>query len=152
LVPPNVYGPHDNWSLEEGHVVPALIHKFYLAKGKGANVGIWGSGSPLREFVYSADIAKLSLWAVHNLDREEPLMLTSGIETSIAQLANEISQEMGFEGEILFDTSKPDGQLRKPSSSVALEKLLPNFNFTELKFGLKETISWFNGQYPNVRM
>jgi GDP-L-fucose synthase len=152
LVPPNVYGPHDNWSLTEGHVVPALIHKFHKAKLKNEKVEIWGSGKPLREFVYASDIAKLSLWAVFNLDQEEPLMLTSGIETSIAQLVDNIAAEIGFNGEIFFNTSKPDGQMRKPSSAIALEKLNPNFKFTELTTGLKETISWFEKEFPNVRV
>ncbi|MCX6800151.1 MAG: NAD-dependent epimerase/dehydratase family protein, partial [Candidatus Falkowbacteria bacterium] len=83
VIPTNVYGPYDNYSIENGHVLPALIHKIYLAKKNETPFVVWGSGEPLREFVYSQDIAKLSLWALDNYNEESPIIFTSGIENSI---------------------------------------------------------------------
>ena len=120
LIPTNIYGPHDNWNLTEGHVVPALIHKCAVAKQSGDPLVVWGSGTPLREFVYSRDVAALSLWAAAEYDSETPLILTSGIEVSIRNLVESVVEAMGFQGEVVFDADKPDGQFRKPSSAEPL--------------------------------
>jgi GDP-L-fucose synthase len=152
LIPTNIYGPHDNWNLMEGHVVPALIHKCYLAKQSGEPLVVWGSGTPLREFVYSRDIGALSLWAVSNYDSEVPLILTSGTEVSIRDLVGSVVEAMDFNGEVVFDADKPDGQFRKPSSAEPLHKLVPDFEFTSLRDGMDETVRWFVEHYPQVRM
>ena len=150
-IPTNVYGPFDNWSLSEGHVVPALIHKAYLAKAHGEPLVIWGSGRPLREFVFSRDVARLADWMVENYSGADPLILTSGVETSIAELAECVVDAIGFEGEVIFDSAKPEGQFRKPSDSSRLRALWPNFEFTPLQVGLQETVEWFVSHYPEVR-
>lgn len=151
-VPTNIYGPGDNFNLTEGHVVPALIHKTYLAQKQGSPLTVWGSGKPLREFIYSKDVAELTVWMLENYSSEEPLILTSGVEVSISSLVSSISLSMDFEGEIVFDASKPDGQLRKPSSNAALMEKLPNFEFTQLDHGLSITVEWFKNSYPKIRM
>jgi GDP-L-fucose synthase len=152
LIPTNIYGPHDNWNLTEGHVVPALIHKCYLAMQSGDPLVVWGSGKPLREFVYSRDIAALSLWAAAEYESETPLILTSGIEISIRDLVDSVVNAMGFEGEVVFDSEKPDGQTRKPSSAEPLHELLPSFEFTDLQDGIAATVQWFVERFPNVRI
>ena len=152
LIPTNIYGPHDNWNLTEGHVVPALIHKCAVAKQSGDPLVVWGSGTPLREFVYSRDVAALSLWAAAEYDSETPLILTSGIEVSIRNLVESVVEAMGFQGEVVFDADKPDGQFRKPSSAEPLRELLPDFEFTTLRDGMDETVRWFVEHYPNIRM
>ncbi len=151
VVPANIYGSHDNWNLEEGHVVPSLIHKCYLAKIKKEPLKVWGSGSPLREFIYSLDVAKLSDWALHNYEGLDPIILTSGIETSIRELVMSVVEAMDFRGEVQFDESKPEGQHRKPSNSLPLKKLLPDFKFTNLQEGIFNTTEWFLKNYPNIR-
>lgn len=151
-IPPNIYGPNDNFNLTDGHVVPALIHKTFLAESQGKNLSVWGSGKPLREFVYSEDIAKLSLWMLEHYSASEPLILSSGIETSIHELCQLIASSVGFRGEIQFDSSKPDGQFRKPSDSTVLKELCPGFDFTSLSNGIEKTVKWFNDNYPKVRM
>ncbi|QLL24326.1 GDP-L-fucose synthase [Actinobacteria bacterium IMCC26103] len=150
-IPTNIFGPRDNFNLIEGHVVPALIHKTYLAKKEKTNLTVWGSGKPLREFVFSKDVAKITLWMLNNYSDSEPLILTSGTETSIRDLVECVVREMDFSGEINFDKTKPDGQFRKPSSNEALLERLPNFSFTKLSDGVKETVEWFNGNYPSIR-
>lgn len=151
VIPTNIYGPHDNFNLLEGHVVPALIHKVFLAIKEQKPLHIWGSGKPLREFVYSHDIAKLAVWMLNNYFGEESVILSSGIENSIEELTNQICQAMNFEGQIVKDLDKPDGQFRKPSDTSALKLLFPDFEFTELETGITQTVEWFLTNYPNVR-
>jgi GDP-L-fucose synthase len=150
-IPTNIYGPNDNFNLTEGHVVPALIHRIYLAKKNGTDLSVWGSGKPLREFVYSGDIAKLTMWAIENYSEDEPIIFSSGIEVSIRELTELVAKKMGFEGQLIFDASKPDGQFRKPSDTTKLKKYLPQFQWESLEEGIERTEEWFVGNYPNVR-
>ena len=151
VVPTNIYGPGDNYDLENGHVVPTLIHKFYLAKQNGEDVKIWGTGSPLREFVYSQDVALLTEKLLFNYEGSEPVIISTSHEFSIKELAETIAEIMEFEGEIIFETEKPDGQLRKPSDNSVIKSMFPDFSFTTLRDGLKKSIEWFVENYPNVR-
>jgi GDP-L-fucose synthase len=152
LVPTNIYGPNDFWNLQEGHVVPSLIHKIYLAKQNKEILNVWGTGAPLREFVYAEDIGKLALWAVQEYDNVDPLILSSGIEVPIRELVTTIARLMNFSGEIFFDSTKPDGQYRKPSDSETLRNHLPDFEYLPLEEGLRKTILWFESNYPNIRL
>ena len=151
-IPTNIYGPNDNFSLVEGHVVPALIHRTYLAKKNGTELSVWGSGKPLREFVYSDDIARLALWAIDNYHEDSPIIFTSGIEVSIQELVEVVAKKMNFIGKLAFDSSKPDGQYRKPSDGTKLKKYLPNFQWTSLEEGIERTVEWFLRSYPRVRL
>ena len=151
LIPTNIYGENDNWSISDGHVIPSLIHKIYLAKKDRKAFHVWGSGKPLREFVYSKDIAEIILWALDKYDSEDSLILSNSKETSIRDLVKLISKTMNHNGEIIFDSDKPDGQFRKPSDSSNLKKLYPNFKFTPIEVGLTKTIEWFVQNYPKVR-
>lgn len=150
-IPTNIFGPHDNFNLVEGHVVPALIHKTFIAKETKSNLTVWGSGKPLREFIYSKDVATLTLWMLENYSESEPLILTSGKEIAINELVTTVTSEMGFKGDIHFDETKPDGQFRKPSSNSALLEKLSDFQFTSLDLGIKKTVEWFESNYPAVR-
>lgn len=152
IIPTNIYGPADNWNLENGHVIPSLIHKFYLAKKASLNVSLWGTGSPFREFIFSKDVARLILWTLSNYNDSLPLILSPSDEISIKNLAEMVSEEIGFQGDIFWESEKPDGQLRKPSSSAELQSLIPNLSFTPLQQGIRETIDWFVANYPNLRL
>lgn len=151
-IPANIYGPNDNFNLADGHVVPALIHKTLLAKIQGRELTIWGSGKPLREFVYSVDIAKLTLWMLENYFNEEPLILSSGVETSISELTQLVSTALDFKGQTIFDLNKADGQFRKPSNTTPFSHLFPNFEFKKVSDGINLTVEWFVNNYPNVRI
>ena len=151
-IPTNIYGPNDNFSLTEGHVVPALIHRTYLAKQNNTDLSVWGSGKPLREFVYSGDIGRLALWAIENYSEDTPIIFTSGIEVTIRELTEVVAKKMKFKGKLIFDSSKPDGQYRKPSDTTKLKNYLPDFKWTPLEEGVERTVDWFLGNYPNVRM
>ena len=151
-IPTNIYGPNDSWSLENGHVIPSLIHKSFIARRDKTDLTVWGSGKPLREFVFSDDIAKLSLWALENYDEDLPIIFSSGVEISIKELVRLIAAKMKLKGKIIFDVSKPDGQFRKPSDTAKLKKCHPDFVFTPIEKGIEETITWFESNYPHVRM
>jgi GDP-L-fucose synthase len=151
VIPTNIYGPNDNFSLDTGHVIPMLIHKMYNAQRDNTNFVVWGSGKPLREFIYSKDIAKLSEWAVNNYNDPEPIIFSNSEEISIENLVDLLVKEFNFKGKVTFDSSKPDGQFRKPSDNSKLKSYLPDFQFTPIEQGLKETINWFIENYENTR-
>lgn len=151
VIPTNIYGINDLFDLENGHVIPMLIHKCYLAKQNNTDFVIWGSGKPLREFIYNKDVAKLTEWVLNNYEDVEPLILSHSQEISIKDLVSIIVKEMDFKGNVIFDDSKPDGQFRKPSDNSKLKSLLPDFEFTPIEIGLKETIKWFNENYNKIR-
>src|SRR4029077_10971204 len=114
LLPVNLYGPRDNFDLESGHVIPAMIRKFLEARETGADeVVLWGDGSPTREFLYVEDAAEGLLAAAERCDRGDPVTLGSGDEIAIRDLAALVAREAGFSGRIVWDTSKPNGQPRR---------------------------------------
>jgi GDP-L-fucose synthase len=151
VIPTNIYGPNDNFSLESGHVIPMLLHKMYNAQRDNTDFVVWGSGTPLREFIYSKDIAKLSEWALDNYNESEPIIFSNSNEISIKDLVDLLVNEFNFKGKVIFDKTKPDGQFRKPSDNSKLKSYLPNFEFTPIEKGLKETINWFIENYEKTR-
>jgi GDP-L-fucose synthase len=151
VIPSNIYGPNDNYDLVNGHVLPSLIHKCYLARENKTPFTIWGSGKPLREFIFSKDVAKLTEWVLHNYNENEPIILSTSEEVSINDVVGIIVELMNFKGDVIFDSSKPDGQFRKPSDNSKIKNYLPEFEFTPLYTGLKETIEYFEKNYNLVR-
>lgn len=151
VIPTNIYGPNDNFSLESGHVIPMLLHKMYVAQRDNTDFVVWGRGTPLREFIYSKDIAKLSEWALDNYNESEPIIFSNSNEISIKDLVDLLVNEFNFKGKVIFDKTKPDGQFRKPSDNSKLKSYLPNFEFTPIEQGLKETINWFIENYDKTR-
>ena len=150
VIPTNIYGPNDNFSIENGHVIPSLIHKCFLAKQNNTDFEVWGTGTPLREFIYVKDIAKITNWISENYEDEHPIILSTSDEVSIKHVVDLIVQEMEFEGKVKWLTDKPDGQYRKPSDN---SKLLSHIDieFTPINIGIKETIKWFNKNYKLAR-
>lgn len=151
VIPTNIYGKNDNFSLEHGHVIPMLIHRMYNSIINNEDFVVWGSGNPLREFIYSEDVATLTEWVLNNYDESEPIILSTSEEVSIGDLVRLIADEFNFSGRIVFDSSKPDGQYRKPSDNSKILKYLPDFKFTPLEEGLKKTIRWFIENYESAR-
>ena len=151
VIPCNIYGPNDNFSLEHGHVIPMLIHKLYLAQQNNTDFVIWGSGKPLREFIFSKDVAKLAEWALDNYDESEPIIFSTSNEISIKDLVDLLVKEFEFKGKVIFDDSKPDGQFRKPSDNSKLKSYLPDFKFISIEEGIKETVKWFKENYETAR-
>ena len=152
VVPNNLFGKYDNFDLENSHVLPALIRKFYEASKNNEDVVLWGTGTPLREFTYSDDLAKLLVFLLENYSEPEPINVGNTQEISIKDIANMISDIIGFKGKTKWDKSRPDGQMRKPSNGVKLVKYgWPQDMFTDHRTALEETCKWFIDNYPNIR-
>uniref|UniRef100_A0A6U4CW21 GDP-L-fucose synthase n=2 Tax=Phaeomonas parva TaxID=124430 RepID=A0A6U4CW21_9STRA len=154
IVPTNVYGPYDNFSIEEGHVIPGLVHKAYLAKERDSNFIIWGSGTPLRQFIHAEDLGALTVWTMRNYDEVDPIILSVGEEdeVSIADVAKMIAKEMGLrDDQVQFDTSKADGQFKKTASNAKLRTYLPDYEFKPMDEGIREVVAWFRRNYANAR-
>ena len=152
IIPTNIYGPYDNFNIEDGHVIPGLINKCYHAKQNNTDFVIWGSGKPLRQFIYSYDLAELTMWALFNYDSCEPLILSVGEEDeiSIKELAHLIAKSIEFKGNIIFDETKSDGQYKKTANNNKL-KSLTDFKFTNIEEGIKETCDWYISNYEKAR-
>ncbi len=151
VIPTNIYGPNDNFSIDDGHVLPALIHKCYLAKQNNTDLEVWGSGKPLREFIYSEDVAKLSKWVLENYEEEEPIIFTTSEEISVGNVVEIVVNCMEFKGKVVFNKDKPDGQFRKPADNSKLLSYLPDFKFTPIEVGIKNTVDWFVKNYDESR-
>ena len=151
VIPCNIYGPNDNYDIVNGHVLPSLIHKCYLARENKTPLTIWGSGKPLREFIFSKDVAKLTEWVLYNYNENDAIILSTSEEISIMDIVDIIVELMNFKGHVIFDSSKPDGQFRKPSDNSKIKNYLPDFKFTPLYDGLKETIEYFEKNYTIIR-
>jgi len=154
LLPANLYGPNDNYNLETCHVIPALVRKFIEAvDNHSKEVIIWGSGKSTREFLYVKDTAKAIIEVAENYNESGPLNLGTGIETSIKDLAMIIKRLTGFDGEIIWDRSKPDGQLRKYYDMSLFEEKLGYVPSTSLENGLIKTIKWYKeNQKTSLKM
>ncbi len=144
LIPVNLYGPGDHFDLENSHVIPALIRKFVEAKERnGKEVVVWGTGNVSREFLYVEDAARGIVSATLNYNKPDPVNLGTGEEIMVKDLVELIRDMVGFEGELVWDNSKPDGQPRRKLDTTKAEK---EFGFkvrTSFKTGLKNTINWY---------
>lgn len=143
-MPTNLYGPGDNFDLENSHVIPALIRKFHEAKATGApSVTVWGTGAPRREFLHVDDLADACVHLMRNYSSPEIINVGWGRDISIAELADLIRRVVGYDGEIVFDTSKPDGAPRKLLDTARLTELgwQPS---TALEEGIARTYEWFS--------
>jgi len=143
VMPTNMYGPNDNFDLENGHVLPVLIRKFVEAKRSGSgNVTLWGSGAPLREFMHVDDFAKAVVFCMDKYDDSNQINVGSGQEISIKDLADKIAKAVGFSGEIIWDLSKPDGTMRKvlDSSKIANLGWKPLISLDQ---GIASTVEWY---------
>ena len=147
LMPTNMYGPRDNFDLNTSHVLPALINRFVTAKRTGAaNVTLWGTGAPKREFLHSRDLASAVLLATEKYDSDLHLNIGTGEDLTIMELAQLIGTSAGYRGQTLWDSTKPDGTPRKVMD-VSRLKAMGWSPTISLEDGIKETIQWFEANY-----
>jgi len=151
VIPCNVFGPHDNFNIEQGHVIPGLMHKAYKAQQTGSKFQIWGTGSPLRQFIYSLDLARLFIWVLRDYEEIEPIILATEEEVSIKDVAFKILKAFDFKGEVEFLTDKADGQFKKTASNDKLRRYLPQFKFTPQDVAIQQTVDWFKQNYETCR-
>jgi len=151
IAPANAYGPGDNFNPDSSHVIPAMLRKFDEAlKAKRKSVTFWGSGEPLREFLYIDDLAKASIFLAQNYFESEHINVGSGIETSVKDLATIIAEIVGYDGEVNFDTSKPDGMPRKLLDSSKITKMAwkPKVSLLD---GISKTYDWYKNNKSSLR-
>ena len=152
-IPGNVYGPSDNFDLRASHVVPALVRKFVDAVGSGHNeVVVWGSGRPTRDFVYAGDVARGTLMAAERYDGAELVNISSGIETSVRELAETTAEVVGFRGEIVWDESEPEGQPRRVFDVTRAQRDLGFRAEVGLRQGLQQTVEWYRKNRDVARL
>ena len=140
LLPTNLYGPRDNFDLETSHVIPALIRKMIESRDE---IVLWGDGSPTREYLYVEDCAEALLLAAQRYDGPEPVNVGTGVETSIRETAELVAELVGFEGEIVWDPSMPNGQPRRSLDASRARELFGFEAETSLRDGLARTVAWY---------
>jgi GDP-L-fucose synthase len=150
LMPTNLYGAHDNFDLKSSHVLPAMIRKFHEAKIKSEPVELWGSGSPMREFLHVDDMADAVVFALENELTESLYNVGSGVDLTIRELAELIQKIVGHKGEIIWDSSKPDGTPRKLMDVSKLKKE-GWISIIKLKEGIQSTYQWFLENQTNIK-
>lgn len=148
----NSYGPGDSFDPAKTKVIGGLINKFVEAKETGKNhVVCWGTGAPLREFIYCEDVAECLLQCLDNYEElDRPINIGSGQEITIKELSETIAEIVGFTGDIYWDKTKPDGQMRKKLLSKKMEKYV-HYNFTPIKYGLQKTVEWYYANRNNSK-
>ena len=153
VIPTNIYGPHDNYHLEDSHVIPGLIHKCYLAKLNNQPFVVAGTGIPLRQFIHSEDLGKLILWSLFEYNLQESIILSppENHEVSIKFIGEKIAELFEYDN-IFFDSTKPDGQHKKTANNRKLMEILSNdISFINISDGLQENIKWVLENYDNIR-
>ena len=149
IIPTNIYGPNDNFNLQDSHVIPALIHNCYLAKQNNKIFSVKGTGKPLRQFIYSKDLAKIIMEILLTYKLNESMIISPTQEYSIMEVAKIINSH--FENKITTCPEFADGQFSKTADNSKLLDFLPNFKFTDLHTGILETVNWFKLNYTSCR-
>ena len=151
-MPTNLYGPHDNYDLSGSHVMPAMIRKFHEAKVNNApHVELWGTGTPLREFLYVDDMADACVFLLENYSGEQHVNIGTGVEVTIKELAETVKRIVGYEGEIVWNKDMPDGTPRKLTDVTKLHNLGWKHK-VDLEEGVKLSYDWFRENYKDARM
>jgi GDP-L-fucose synthase len=157
VIPTNIYGPHDNFNLEDAHVIPALIHKCYLAKSQDQDFIVRGTGTPLRQFIHSEDLAELMIWTLENYDGKSLILsVPENDEVSIGYVAKQIAKAFDYESRMVFDASYSDGQYKKTADNTRVADLLFKnhsvvFDFIKIEDGISDTVKWFIENYDSAR-
>jgi len=144
FIPTNLYGPFDNFNLEDAHVIPSLIHRCYLSKKNNEDFVVYGTGKPLRQFMHAEDFARIILNEFDNLDKN-PKIICPKEEYSIGAVAKMVADSLDYGDRIRFDSTKSDGQFKK----TAISKI--KYDFKDLKTGIKETVDWFLKNYDTIK-
>lgn len=160
VIPCNIFGPNDNYTPEVSHVIPGMIYRMHQlinndsdTKEEDKVFSVFGSGKPLRQFIYSLDLAKLMLWVLQEYNQVDPIILSvdESDEVTIAQVAESIAKAFNFKGKIVCDTSKADGQFKKTASNKKLRQLNPDFKFSNFEESINVSVKWFIDNYDIAR-
>ena len=151
LVPTNIFGPYDNFNIDNAHVIPALIHNCYLSKQSNKSFIVKGSGKPLRQFIYNKDLAKMIMWNMYHNKKSGMYICSppSNQEISIGDVARQIAKCMEYENKLTFDVQYSDGQYKK---TVEPNNIYNNFEYTDFSKALQYTVEWFIENYPKNKV
>ena len=154
IIPTNIFGENDNFNLENSHVIPGLIHKCYLAQLNNIPFVVKGSGTPLRQFIYSQDLAKLILWVLEEYKEIDPIILSTDEkdEITIKQVVDTIIKAFNYTGKVIWDNNYSDGQYKKTANNKKLITYLPDFKFTSFDIAIQKSVDWFKEKYPKIRL
>lgn len=154
LAPTNIFGPNDNYNPELSHVIPAMIRRCQAAVSDNIDFVIRGTGKPLRQFIFSLDLARLFVWAYFNYNESELLILSpdESHELSIGEIAKAVADAFGYKKSLIFDSSYSDGQYKRTVTNKKLISLNPLFNFTPLPQAIKESVEWFKDNMATARL
>lgn len=153
IIPGNIFGKHDMFSIEHGHVLPSLIHKLYHAKQNNGVLSVWGDGNSMREFIYVNDLARAILQLTIQDNLPNKIIISGPQEYSIKQIVKYLCDAARYYYDnVEWDLDKPNGQRSRPTSKKVLNSLLPTFKYTDIDQALQMTWDWFEQNYPNVRM
>lgn len=152
VIPCNLYGEHDSYNLQNGHVIPSIVHKCWIAKNTNSTLEIWGSGKAEREFIYVKDFASI----IGKLINEKPyiqetMIVSPGVTYTIEEIVHHIVKIFKFQGKVFFDKSKPEGIMKKNSNNSIFRKYFEDFKFTDLHTGLSNSIEYFVKNYDKLR-
>lgn len=160
VIPCNIFGPHDNYKPDVSHVIPGMIYRMHKLINDNKDTPesekiftVYGSGKPLRQFIYSLDLAKLMIWVLRNYNSVEPIVLSvdEAQEVTIYEVAEAIAKAFDFQGKLVCDTTKADGQYKKTASNQKLRSLLPKFEFTNFSEAIKTSVHWYIDHYDEAR-
>jgi len=151
VIPTNIYGDNDNYNLEDAHVLPALIHKCYVAKQSNSPFEVRGSGKPLRQFIHADDLADIIMKLVPVIHQEN-IIISPCEEHTIAQAATYIARSFDYEHALVFNKNYSDGQYKKTANNTKLMDLLPETKFTSLQTGIEKTVEYFVNNHPKLRL
>jgi GDP-L-fucose synthase len=153
LLPGNLYGPYDNFDLQGAHVIPATIRKLHEAKLHGReDIVAWGTGKPVRDFIYVGDACEAILQAAETYSGSEIINISSGVQTTIREVVETAAEVIGYSGRITWDATKPDGQMHKDFDVTRMHEWLGYPCRTSLRDGLTKTIEWFEANYRTARL
>lgn len=152
VIPGNIFGPHDWYSIEHGHVIPSLIHKLYLAKRDGTDFVVWGDGNSLREFLYVSDVANIVLKLLELDELPRRIIVSGDRQYSIREIVDKLVKIAKFEGNVVYDISKPNGQRSRPTDLSILNNLFPKMDRWPIDRALEVSYEFFDTNYPNVRL
>jgi GDP-L-fucose synthase len=151
MIPGNVYGPYDNFNLNDSHVIPALVRKIYEATRDGVpSLTMWGSGKPTRDFIYARDAVDGVVKAAETYESSDPINISSGTAVTIRELVETTVELTGFAGEVIWDTEKPDGQMYKGFDVKRMHEVLGYHAPTSLRDGLVKTVDWLKANYDTT--
>lgn len=151
VIPGNIFAGNDAYNIDYGHVIPSLIHKIYLAKKNNTDFTVWGNGSAKREFIYADDLARIIFGLLTKEELPLRLIVSGPQQHTIKEMVEKLVRVAKFEGNVVWDETKPNGQHARPSDLSLLYSLFPDFEFTDIDTALEISYNWFVENYPNVR-